>query len=130
MLAQHHYSPADECPCSSIFLGMLYRASPQGLEELIATVPPATRAMLALYCYRRSHLQSIGLAIAASCDEHDLESFGGTAGSALFERASQPSKILPSPSVYSQRKNVTLSGGVLKKFCVDDDDVASAVHAP
>jgi len=42
--------------------------------------PPRTRAMLAVYCYRRAHLASIGLAIAASCDEDDLAEHGGNLG--------------------------------------------------
>ena len=73
-------------PCEEV-LGHLYRASKNGLEELVATVPAATRAMLALYCYRRAHLQSIGLAVASSCTVDDLETFGGNAGKALFEKA-------------------------------------------
>lgn len=110
-MLQHHM-PTDECPCSSTLLGALYASSPHGLEELIATVPAATRAMLALYCYRRAHLQSIGLAIAATCDEFDLETSGGAAGLALFERARQAPKQEPSPPAHAYRKKVTLAVGI------------------
>ena len=59
-------SPQEEtCPVPENLLGMLYRASPHGLDSLIATVPARTRAMLALYCHSRAHLQSIGFAVAA-----------------------------------------------------------------
>ena len=68
MLAQE-----EDCPVPEHLLGQLYRAKAHGLDELVATVPAKTRAMLALYCYRRVHLQSIGLAVAASCEEYDLE---------------------------------------------------------
>ena len=122
MLSETHILQRDECPCSSIFLGSLYRASPSGLQELIVTIPVNTRALLALYCYRRAHLQSIGLSIAATCDEFDLESSGGAAGLALFERAKQAPKQEPLPTVYSHRKQVTLSTAVLKEFARDEHD--------
>ncbi len=51
----------EPCPVSDQRLGELYRSSSHGLSELIATVSPDSRAMLALYCYRRAHLSSIGL---------------------------------------------------------------------
>ena len=55
----------DDCPVSENLIGQLYRAKAHGLNQLVETVPAKTRALLALYCYRRTHLQSIGLAIAA-----------------------------------------------------------------
>ena len=58
----------DVCPIREELLGELYRANKLGLPVLVATVPPHLRAMLALFCYRRSHLHSLGLAIAASCN--------------------------------------------------------------
>ncbi len=70
-------SDSDPCPVSDDMLGSLYRASKHGLPELIATVTPDVRAALALYCYRRGHLKSIGLAIASTCDIYDLETAGG-----------------------------------------------------
>jgi hypothetical protein len=59
-------------------LGEMYRASAHGLNELIATVSPTARVLLAVYCYRRAHLASIGLAIAATCDKDDLADWGAT----------------------------------------------------
>ena len=47
--------PQEEtCPIPENLLGQLYRASSHGLDSLIATVPAKTRAMLALYCHRRT----------------------------------------------------------------------------
>ena len=77
----------ESCPVDLELLGDIYRSNSHGLDALIATVPPETRAMLALYCYKRGHLSSIGLAIAASCEEADLINAGGRAGSAIFEMA-------------------------------------------
>jgi hypothetical protein len=66
-------------PVSGRILGRLYRASPEGLAVLVKTVPPQTRAVLAVYCLHRERLSSIGLAIAASCERRDLLSQGGSA---------------------------------------------------
>jgi len=101
-------------------LGELYRSGPHGLDGLVASVPPGARAMLALYCYRRTHLQHIGLAIAASCSEFDLREVGGYAGMVLFEKARQaPSHALPTH--YQERHKVTLSTGILKDFVKDEE---------
>jgi len=81
MLPEHRALLEDEpCPISDEVLGALYRANAYGLNELIATVSPTARAVLAVYCYRRAHLASIGLAIAATCEKDDLEWFGDNAG--------------------------------------------------
>ena len=87
MLPDRRMFEEEPCPVSDQVLGELYRSSSHGLSELIATVAPASRAMLALYCYRRAHLNSIGLAIAASCDEYDLTQWGGNAGAMLFAKS-------------------------------------------
>src|SRR6202163_1976501 len=82
-----YYMPDDDiCPVHDELLGELYSASKLGLPVLVATVPPTVRAMLALFCYHRSHLHSMGLAIAASCDEDDLVRFGGRVAGSLFAR--------------------------------------------
>ena len=103
----------EPCPVTDQMLGEIYRASAHGLNELIATVPPIARALLAVYCYRRAHLASIGLVIAATCEEEDLTSLGGNAGAMLFER----SRKAPQPSLSdvraSNRRKITLSAGPL-----------------
>jgi hypothetical protein len=82
------------------------------------------RALLALYCYRRTHIQAIGLAIATSCDEFALRQ-AGKQGTALFEKARQtPGQI--QPTHYQERRKVTLSTGVLKDFVnAEDDEIAA-----
>ena len=77
--------------------------------------------MLALYCYRRAHLQSIGLAIATRCEQHDLEALGGNAGKALFDKARQAPDEAPR-SNHLERRKVTLSTGTLRKFVHDEVD--------
>ncbi len=74
----------DFCPVRDDLLGEMYRASEHGLPQLVASVSPDVRAMLALFCYRRSHLYSLALTIAASCSERDLVQVGGRVGSTLY----------------------------------------------
>jgi hypothetical protein len=108
------------CPVTEGLLGQLYRAKAHSLDELVATVPAKTRAMLAFYCYRRTHLQSIGLAVAASCEECDLEECAGHAGRVLFEKAREaPRKVRL--SYYAVRRNVSLSSGPIIKRVIDQD---------
>jgi hypothetical protein len=108
-----HMPLEDElCPVADQMLGEMYRASAHGLNELIATVSPAARALLAVYCYRRAHLVSIGLAIATTCEKDALTSVGGRAGAALFERSRE---ALTDARVNGRRK-ITLAAGLLREF--------------
>jgi hypothetical protein len=100
----------DVCPVGDELLGEVYRKSKQGLTGLVATIPPYTRAMLALFCYRRSHFHEIGLAIAASCSEEDLMMSGGRLGAALFARSREeglpPAAVAPR---HSTRRTIRLA---------------------
>ncbi len=116
MLPERRMFDEEECPVPDSLLGQLYRASPHGLDELITSVPPSVRGMLAVYCYRRAHLASIGLAIAATCDEDDLERHGGNAGSVLFAKSRQLPEAPPQPSGQSGRRKVTLASGTLRNM--------------
>jgi hypothetical protein len=101
-------------------LGQLYRVSPHGLDALLENVPPRTRAMLAVYCYRRAHLASIGLAIAASCDEGDLAEHGGNLGADLYVKSRQPESV--TESFHSQRRKISLSTGAIRQLPPLDDE--------
>ena len=110
----------ESCPVPDQLLGELYRSSPDKLEGLIESVPVQTRAMLALYCYGRAHLQSIALAVAATCGEKHLEAVGGPAGLALFKK-SRAAPAAVHTSHYVERKKVTLSNGHIMKVVIDQD---------
>lgn len=110
----------ETCPVPESMLGQLYRVSPHGLAALIETVPPRTRAMLAVYCYRRAHLASIGLAIAANCEEEDLAEFGGNLGVDLF--AKSRTAEAPTESFHSQRRKISLSTGPIRELPPLEDD--------
>lgn len=116
------YGLAEEpCPIADQTLGELYRSHRQGLAALVQTVSPDVRAMLALYCYRRAHLQSLGLTVAASCTEDELVEAGGHAGAALF--AASRKIAAPAPEQPSGRRKITLSSGPLTTIAPLEDDI-------
>ena len=131
MLADQRTPDDDVCPVSDELLAELYRASKQGLPTLVATVSSDIRTMLALFCYRRSHLYAIGLAIAASCDEGDLVESGGRIGAALFARSREATIPEPVASHYTGRRKITLSTGPFREMpAIDeepDEEVSGAV---
>ncbi len=114
MLPERHVLLDEEpCPVSDEMLGEMYRTSVHGLHKLIETIPPTTRALLAVYCYRRAHLASIGMAIAATCEKDDLSAVGGNAGAVLFERSQETPKS-SSVDAHASRRKVTLAKGPLR----------------
>ncbi len=122
----------DFCPVRDELLGEMYRASEQGLPRLVESVSSDVRAMLALFCYRRSHLYSLALAIAASCNERDLIQLGGRVGSTLYALSREPA-VRSAPLSYGNRKPITLSTKPLSTLApiedLDDDEVTEAVTA-
>ena len=90
--------------------------------------------MLALFCYRRSHLNSLALSIAASCSERELIQLGGRVGSTLYALSREPATRSTPASSYGHRKPITLSTKPLSSFVpieeeLDDADYSEAVTA-
>ena len=123
----------DFCPVRDELLGEMYRASENGLPRLVESVSAEVRAMLALFCYRRSHLHSLALSIAASCSERDLIQLGGRVGSTLYALSREPATRAAPLSAYGHRKPITLSTKPLSTFSPIedelDDEVTDAVPA-
>jgi len=124
----------DFCPVRDELLGEMYRANPHGLALLVESVSSDVRAMLALFCYRRSHLHTLALAIAASCTERELVQFGGRVGSTLYALSREPAARSAVSSGSGGRKPITLSTKPLSTFKpiedeADDEDLADAVTA-
>ena len=94
----------ESCPVPDALLGDLYRASPTGLHALVESVPAEVRAMLAVFCSRRAHLASLGLAIASTCERDELMKSGGELGALIFVQSRQ----VP-PVISERRRKVTLS---------------------
>ena len=125
----------DFCPVRDELLGEMYRANENGLPRLVESVSSEVRAMLALFCYRRSHLHALALSIAASCNERELIHLGGRVGSALYTLSRQALATRAAPSSpYGNRKPITLSTKPLSIFApidddIDDEDLVEAVTA-
>ena len=119
----------DVCPVRDELLGELYRANDLCVPGFVYTLAPDIRASLALFCYRRSHLHSIVLAIAASCDKDSLVWAGGSVGAFVFacSREASPREV---QSARADRRKITLATGVLRVFAADDEMVQEAPAAP
>jgi hypothetical protein len=115
-------SEDEVCPVRDELLGELYNASKLGLPVMVSTVPTDVRAMLALFCYRRSHLQTLGLVIAASCDEDDLVKWGGRLGAAIFVKSREAPQPKAVESNHAARRKITLASGPLRKMLPFDDE--------
>jgi hypothetical protein len=89
--------------------------------------------MLALFCYRRSHLHPLALAIAGSCNERELIQLGGRVGSTLYALSRSPAARATPSSAYGHRKPITLSTKPLSTFSPfadePDEELADAVTA-
>jgi hypothetical protein len=113
----------DFCPVRDELLGEMYRANANGLPLLVESVSSEVRAMLALFCYRRSHLHALAIAIAGSCTERELIQFGGRVGSTLYALSREPSARSAPSSSYGSRKPITLSTKPLSTFKPIEDEV-------
>ena len=124
----------DFCPVQDELLGEMYRANANGLAQLVESVSSDVRAMLALFCYRRSHLHSLALSIAATCSERELIHLGGRVGSTLYALSREAPATRSAPSSYGNRKAITLSTRPLSTFSpaedeLDDEDLLQAATA-
>jgi len=84
--------------------------------------------MLALFCYRRSHLHSLGLAIAASCEEDDLVRLGGRVGMTLAARSHE--EQAPSIAPHAAKRKITLASGTLRTMAPLEDELDEDVGEP
>jgi hypothetical protein len=113
---------SDSCPVGDDLLGELYRANENGLPALVESVSSDVRAMLALFCYKRSHLHSLAVAIASTCSERELSQFGGRVGSVLYAQSRDPRATQEVTSTGS-RKPISLSTKPLSVLAPLDDDL-------
>jgi hypothetical protein len=65
------------------------------IPEIVAPLTPAQRASLAVFCYSRGHLNSIGLAIAATCELNTLlqAAPSNACGQAIFAQSRERPKV-------------------------------------
>jgi hypothetical protein len=119
----------DFCPVQEELFGEMYRANANGLAQLVESVSSEVRAMLALFCYRRSHLHALALAIASSCSERELVNFGGRVGTTLFTLSREPAARSAPSSSYGNRKPITLSTKPLSTFSPIEDELDDEIPA-
>ena len=125
MLSSRSELADDVCPISDELLGELHRANDLLLPGFVSTLAPDIKALLALFCYRRSHLHSMGLGIAASCDKDNLVWAGGSVGAFLFASSRElPPHIALSPR--GNRRKITLAASALRMFTADDELLLAA----
>jgi hypothetical protein len=125
MLSARSELADDICPIREDLLGELCRANDLYVPDFVHSLAPDVRATLALFCYRRSHLHSMGLGIAASCDKDNLVREGGSVGAFLFA-SSRELPLRVASSSRSNRRKITLAMGTPRTFTPDDDSVLEA----
>jgi len=90
-------------------IGRLYRASASSVFDLLPELSLQDRAYLAMFCYRKSHLHRIGLAIAATCDENVLVQTWGTALGQTLYAQSREAPPVPRHPPGQHRPKITLA---------------------
>jgi len=91
-------------------IGLLYRATENTVADLLPDLSSQERACLAMFCYRKSHLHRIGLAIAATCNESVLVQTWGTAlGQALYAQSREAPPEQPQRPAGHHRSKITLA---------------------
>jgi len=90
-------------------IGRLYRASESTVFDLLPELSLQDRAYLAMFCYRKSHLHRIGLAIAATCDESVLVQTWGTALGQTLYAQSREAPPAPPRQPGQHRSKITLA---------------------
>src|SRR5215813_84285 len=110
-------------------IGRLYRATESSVFEMLPDLSVQDRAYLAMFCYRKSHLHRIGLAIAATCDESVLVQTWGTALGQTLYAQSREAPPAPARAPGQHRSKITLAslGGSSPWVEADDGDAEFTV---
>ena len=99
----------DDAVVPEELVGRLLHASESAIFALLDEFSPPERANLAMFCYRKTHLRPIGLAIAATCDQSTLVQAWGTGlGRALFTQ-SRERDAAPEGVPGHRRSKITLA---------------------
>lgn len=114
MLAEQYTQ--DDLPISDELFADVVNLDQARLFALTAKMSRERRALLAMYCYRRSHISEIGLAIAATCDEDDLTFTCGRAGTDLFSKSRERPQPVVNPAQPNYRRTITLFRGHLREM--------------
>ena len=93
----------------SEILNRLLHAGEHEAAAIVADLSSRQRAHLAVFCYARTHLHRIGLAIAATCDQLSLMNASASiaAGNTLYAQSRGPAR--PVERVMAWRRPITLA---------------------
>jgi len=115
-------------------IGRLYRATESSVFEMLPELSLQDRAYLAMFCYRKSHLHRIGLAIAATCDENVLVQTWGTALGQTLYAQSREAPPAPQRAPGQHRPKISLAslggGSWVSSSDVDDEDEDAEFTVP
>ena len=91
----------------NVALSRLHGATADQVSEIASKLGARERAALAVFCYSRAHLNSIGLALAAQCSVDHLSAAAGSsvAGRTLYAQSRELPPVLP----VSHRRSITLA---------------------
>jgi hypothetical protein len=93
MVGSSNRLPDDGTRIFDELIGRLHYATEDRALDLVAAFTANDRASLAMFCYRKSHLRRIGLAIATTCDLNSLvQEWGVILGRAVFAQCREPSE--------------------------------------
>src|ERR1700712_2516299 len=108
--------PDPNCPVSLDLLGAVYRADEYDLPEILAQIPPLTRAKLAAYLYGKSHMHQLGLTGARACEREELVQAADEIGAVIYGQSRlKPAKAAPTPAAPGGTpKKISLGGSSAK----------------
>jgi|SRR6185437_3710774 len=121
----------DDQAVSDDLIGRLYRATESTVFDLLPELSLQDRAYLAMFCYRKSHLHRIGLAIAATCDENVLVQTWGTAlGQTLYAQSREaPPPVPRQPGQHRSKITLATLAGTPPADFDDEDEADKAAEA-
>jgi hypothetical protein len=97
-------------------LDRLYGAAVSQVGDIVANLGESERAKLAVFCYGRVHLNTIGLAVAAHCSLDHLVAASGSSVAGRTLHAQSRELPAPAPKTYASRRSVTLASSVSDTF--------------
>jgi hypothetical protein len=97
-------------------LDRLYGAAVSQVGDIVANLHESERAKLAVFCYGRVHLNTIGLAVAAHCSLDHLVAASGSSVAGRTLHAQSRELPAPAPKTYASRRSVTLASSVSDTF--------------
>ena len=119
---------------SEELIGRLHHANEDRVLDIVGGFRADERASLAMYCYRKSHLRGIGLAIAATCDLNSLvREWVSILGRSIFAQSRERSEESVVRMGMRPRPKITLArsaGGYSPPLTDSDDDPQPICSVP